>query len=934
MNTSSYINNKETEVRVSKPSPVFEGNYEAKRFSRAKKRKYFKRKYRGLIEKNRDARILVILHLFYYSAVDEIIEYLKNLEDYHVKLIITYAKEFEQHRLLHKFDRFGNVEYRAYPNQGYDLGSFLDVLNDVNLSDWDVVFKLQSKSTKSDRYTYSRYFDRREWFLRLFDGTVGAECVHTNINRILHDETCGMIADSKLIVEDPPYRQKLTRRELKAFAGIDTPDSYHFVIGTCFAAKPTALKMIRKQHVTIDDFGELQYGVFSFAHALERALCFLPEQDGLQICGIRTEQQNEDTNQKLAEAKYEENALRIPERTGIRFSADDMLYLEGQFPENYEIKNVRIGGILTRDPNGKLGLIEDFVLDGDDQFIGEMAARESAAEEAAAGEPDKAVFTEVAMLNHDGYLVGGRKALSEALNKQGIDGTVQALMFNPGTRPKRPMHVPNRFKRLYQLAVEHGDVDYSKIIAREGNELAIRFLSKCRENALAWYPFKTQAQILEVGCGCGEITGGLLGDDRYVTALAEREYEAQIIRARYAAHPRLSLREGTIRTMLTALMQECGAKEPAEYDYIVLRGNAERVSELACLSAKLLKPDGTMIMIAQELPKLTDLSEGAANNTVREDKTRIIHMITETLAKSGLSDTRQYDLFPNDIYTRYLFTEKRPPAEGELSGGKPAFFVSNSGACLIEARKSAFDCGEVIFAKISNERAKAYAVITYIDGEGRVFKKPVCEEGRAHLAHIEEAYRKLSDQYGNDLLFNKARLKNDLLELEKVEGDTLETVLLKLTAAGKQQKALGVIDRYRDILIKHAADDFTITDRFREIFMKRLRPEDEEVLSGKKSSAVTDVDPIFSNVIPDGEIRQIIDYEWTFDFPVPVDYVLWRSLFYFTMIDEIKKTGYDYFRHYGISEEEQVLFLQMELSMQSYIAGDAIFIDGQYARFI
>ena len=64
-----------------------------------------------------------------YAAVNlsegldyEIIEYLKNLEDYHVKLIITYAKEYEQHRLLHKFDRFGNVEYRAYPNQGYDLG--------------------------------------------------------------------------------------------------------------------------------------------------------------------------------------------------------------------------------------------------------------------------------------------------------------------------------------------------------------------------------------------------------------------------------------------------------------------------------------------------------------------------------------------------------------------------------------------------------------------------------------------------------------------------------------------------------------------------------------------------------------------------------------------------------------------------------------------
>lgn len=45
--------------------------------------------------------------------------------------------------------------------------------------------------------------------------------------------------------------------------------------------------------------------------------------------------------------------------------------------------------------------------------------------------------------------------------------------------------------------------------------------------------------------------------------------------------------------------------------------------------------------------------------------------------------------------------------------------------------------------------------------------------------------------------------------------------------------------------------------------------------------AVSDIDMIFSNALERGDGYELIDYEWTFDFPIPVKFLEYRCLYYY-----------------------------------------------------
>ena len=52
--------------------------------------------------------------------------------------------------------------------------------------------------------------------------------------------------------------------------------------------------------------------------------------------------------------------------------------------------------------------------------------------------------------------------------------------------------------------------------------------SEVRENILNWYPFKEDATILEIGAGCGAITGALCNKANKVIAVELSKRRAEI----------------------------------------------------------------------------------------------------------------------------------------------------------------------------------------------------------------------------------------------------------------------------------------------------------------------------------------------------------------------------------------------------------------------
>lgn len=261
--------------------------YYAHSLTRGRRRRNAKKKYAALIEKNRNARILVVLHLFYEKSWVEIKEYLKNLEEYSWDFYVTVTKGRISERTLSDIKRFRPyVHIVLCENAGYDIAPFLTVLKQIDLKRYDMVFKLQSKGTKRRWiYIYNRLFFRRDWFLQLYDGILSAENVHETIEKLNQKPAVGMAAAGRLIVEDPSYKQQLIR-QIAAAKGIEIPKQYRFVAGTCFAVRADCLRPVKELAYAREDFTACEVGGgLSYAHFLERYFCMAVTEGGYEISG-------------------------------------------------------------------------------------------------------------------------------------------------------------------------------------------------------------------------------------------------------------------------------------------------------------------------------------------------------------------------------------------------------------------------------------------------------------------------------------------------------------------------------------------------------------------------------------------------------------------------------------------------------------------------
>lgn len=229
---------------------------------------------------------------------------------------------------------------------------------------------------------------------------------------------------------------------------------------------------------------------------------------------------------------------------------------------------------------------------------------------------------------------------------------------------------------------------------------------------------------------------------------------------------------------------------------------------------------------------------------------------------------------------------------------------------------------DLIFTKYSNERSRRFAIRTDImeeaDGSRYVRKTALYPEGQAHVKKIFHWYEKLEELYGKDFFsFNKGRIEKGSLRLDYAEGQTLEELLDELCVQGELDAAA---DRLREYLKKvkkmYEGQPFVMTEGFREVF------GDAAISEGFTCGPVTNIDLVCSNLVL-GETPVILDYEWTFDFPIPCEFVLYRIIRYCQDPYSARRPlcALDFYRDYGITEELRDTFFKMELKFQDYITG-------------
>lgn len=244
-----------------------------------------------------------------------------------------------------------------------------------------------------------------------------------------------------------------------------------------------------------------------------------------------------------------------------------------------------------------------------------------------------------------------------------------------------------------------------------------------------------------------------------------------------------------------------------------------------------------------------------------------------------------------------------------------------------------------IYVKYSNERAENFRIRTDIvtdeSGEKKVYKYALTKAAEPHIRHIGEIYQTLTAAYaGSGISFCPAET-----QMLDESGDACRSVSPFLTGTALQD----VLERMLD------CGDTDGIERILQAYITRVRetggsrpfaptPEfvsvfGECVPDGAYDSAdASDIDMIFSNIFVEDKNAAsdgawtVIDYEWTFDFPVPKAFVIYRA-FYFAWHQMFYKADISLARLLAlaeITEEEAAVFRQMEERFQGYMGQESV----------
>lgn len=228
---------------------------------------------------------------------------------------------------------------------------------------------------------------------------------------------------------------------------------------------------------------------------------------------------------------------------------------------------------------------------------------------------------------------------------------------------------------------------------------------------------------------------------------------------------------------------------------------------------------------------------------------------------------------------------------------------------------------KIVYTKYSNDRSAAFKIRTDIvkRGDGTIYarKTGLTPESVTHIETMYENYLALSEQFeGSVLSVNHCeKEEKNALAFEFVEGHTLEQELDTLLEEEKYDAFLDCLRTFLSVVREAATEDFEKTDVFVEMF------GNEFDFIGRKCMKVSDVDLIFQNLVIRNGKWEILDYEWSYAVPIPVDFIIYRALHYYEagQRHEKLKQVCNIFRFCGIRQDECKVYEKMEEHFQSYL---------------
>lgn len=184
-----------------------------------------------------------------------------------------------------------------------------------------------------------------------------------------------------------------------------------------------------------------------------------------------------------------------------------------------------------------------------------------------------------------------------------------------------------------------------------------------------------------------------------------------------------------------------------------------------------------------------------------------------------------------------------------------------------------------ILVKFSDERNKKYSIRTTIAENEEthqriVIKENIYPEGKEHMQNILRYSEILKDAYP-DVAICPVRPHHDGgICFDFISGTSMEEMYQQCVIKKDKTKMEALLETHKNIVLGAAENlcDFRVSSDFMKIFGFH------NWNGSQKALKVANFDAIASNIIFQGDKPTFIDYEWVYEFPMPIELVIYHCV--------------------------------------------------------
>ena len=483
---------------------------------------------------------------------------------------------------------------------------------------------------------------------------------------------------------------------------------------------------------------------------------------------------------------------------------------------------------------------------------------------------------------------------------------------------------------LLYIAKNHAPAEFPAIIEERASWPVLYHLSAQRENVVNWLPITKDKKVLEIGSGCGAITGALAKKAGSVTCVDLSRKRSLINAHRHEDCENVTIKVGNFKDIEPSLDKDydcallIGVLEYGE-SYI---GGEKPFETFLKTIRKHVKKTGTIIVAIENRYGMKYWAgcredhngqffsglEGYPEESPAKTFSR--KQLEKICKAAGERKFSFYYPYPDYKFMTTLFSDERLPLKGELTNNNRNFdrdrmklfdeskvfdgiieenmfpFYSNSYLLVLGAKP------QTEYIRYSNDRTEEYQIATEIltEKDTRVVKKhALSDASKKHIERMQPMYELLTKRYSsgrlvvNPLLDVKGRTATFAFETGTPLSELLDSYL-------KKDDIEGFIKLF-----------FEFVDRIGE------RPE----------MLIADYDLVFSNILVDGDTWKLLDYEWSYEKQIPVKELAFRALYCYLLEDDSRnKFNFDLIlKRLDITPDEADGYREREMRFQKTVTG-------------